>query len=136
MNNSYIVIAQRKTIDELKKIVTEDSKLNATYNELKEGNLLQPNCDVPPYLTLMTDSLNSQQEEISELKAVLQEEEGVKTLLSSIATELTKVWERSAYNQGIFLPWQIVAKFILHLCIYCIYSNPLSIGYLGWRQVA
>ena len=110
MNNSYIVIkAQRKTIDELKKIVIEDSKLNATYNELKEGNLLQPNCDVPTYLTLMTDSLNSQQEEISELKAVLQEEEGVKTLLSSIATEMSnfsKVLDTSEENWDVLVQSQ------------------------------
>ena len=72
LNISHSVIeAQEKTIDELRKVVTADSKLTDTYRELKEGSLVQTNCDVPPYLTLMTDSLNSQQEEISELKAVL-----------------------------------------------------------------
>merc|ERR1712130_418740 len=108
LNNSYIVIeSQRNIIDELKKIVAEDSKLNATYNELK----LQTNCDFPPYLNLMTDPLNSQQEEISELKAVLQQEEGIKTLLSSIATEMANVskafhtseenWEVLVQSQGL-----------------------------------
>merc|ERR1719237_1309899 len=63
LNISHSVVeAQEKTIDELRKVVTEDSKLTDSYRELKEGSLVQTNCDVPPYLTLMTDSLNSQQE--------------------------------------------------------------------------
>merc|ERR1719430_373026 len=94
MNTSRRVIeAQEKTIDELRKIVTGDSKLTDTYRELKEVNLLKTNCDIPPYLTVMADSLNSQQEEISELKAVLQEEDSVKILLSNITTEMDALKE-------------------------------------------
>merc|ERR1719222_1548121 len=89
MNTSHSVIeAQEKTITELRKLVTEDSKLADKYNELKEVNLLETNCDIPPYLTAMADSLNLQQEEISELKAVLQEEDSVKILLSNITAEM------------------------------------------------
>merc|ERR1719450_231925 len=83
-----VIEAQERTISGLRKAVTEDSKLSDTYGRLQEGNLLQTNCDAPPYLSLMTDSLNSQQEQISELKAVLQEEDTVKTLLSNITREM------------------------------------------------
>jgi len=94
MNTSHRVIeAQEKTIDELRKIVTEDSKLADTYRKLEEVNLLKTNCEIPPYLSVMTDSLSSQQEEISELKAVLQEEESVKILLSNITTEMESLNE-------------------------------------------
>jgi len=94
INTSQSVIeAQEKTIDELRKIVTEDSKLTETYRELKEVNLLKTNCDVTPYLTIMADSLNSQHEEISELKAVLQEEDRVNILLSNITTEMESLNE-------------------------------------------
>merc|ERR1719500_2598561 len=94
MNSSQSVIeAQEKTITELRKLVTEDSKLTDKYNELKEVNLLETNCDIPPYLVAMADSLNMQQEEISELKAVLQEEDSVKILLSNITAEMESLNE-------------------------------------------
>merc|ERR1719391_1781776 len=94
INTSHSVIeAQEKTINELRKIVTEDSKLMKTYRELKEVDLLKTNCDIPPYLTVMVDSLNSQQEEISELKAVLQEEDSVRILLSNITAEMESLKE-------------------------------------------
>ena len=94
LNSSQLALeAQERTIEELKKLVTEDSKLTDTYRQLKEGNLLQTNCDVPPFLTLMMDSLNSQQEEISELKTVLQEEESGKILLSNITREMSTLNE-------------------------------------------
>ena len=105
MNTSHSVIeAQEKTIDELRKIATDDSMLTAKYRELKEVNLLKTNCDIPPYLTIMADSLNLQYEEISELKAVLQEEESIKLLLSNITTEmdsLKKAIQASAKNQEV-----------------------------------
>ena len=63
------------------------------YRELKEVDLLKTDCDIPPYLSVMADSLNSQQEEISELKAVLQEEDDVKILLSNITTEMDSLNE-------------------------------------------
>merc|ERR1719458_2064248 len=89
MITSHSVIeAQEKTITELRKLVTEDSKLTDKYKELTEVNLLETNCDIPPYLIAMVDSLNLQQEEISELKAVLQEEDSVKILLSNITAEM------------------------------------------------
>merc|ERR1719222_1765202 len=89
MNTSNSVIeAQEKTITELRKLVTEDSKLTDKYSELKEVNLLETNCDIPPYLTAMANYLNLQQEEISGLKAVLQEEDSVKILLSNITAEM------------------------------------------------
>ena len=88
-----VIEAQEKTINELRKIVTEDSKLTETYRELKEVDSLKTNCDIPPYLTLMTDSLNLQHGEISELKAVLQEEDRVKILLRNITEEMESVKE-------------------------------------------
>merc|ERR1719430_2663502 len=105
MNTSHRVIeTQEKTIDELRKIVTEDSKLADTYSELTALDLLKTNCDIPPYLSAMADPLNSQQEEISELKAVLQEEDSVKKLLSNITTEmdaLNKVKQATEENQEV-----------------------------------
>ena len=47
----------------------------------------------------MVDSLNSQQEEISELKAVLQEEDSVKILLSNITTEMDEHREECLTNE-------------------------------------
>merc|ERR1719458_1388733 len=89
MNTTHSVIeAQEKTITELRKLVTEDK-----YSELKEFNLLEKNCDIPPYLTAMANYLNLQQEEISELKAVLQEEDSVKILLSNITAEMESLNE-------------------------------------------
>ena len=94
MNSSHSVIeSQERTIDELRKIVIEDSKLTDTYRELAAVDLLKTNCDIPPYLSAMADSLNSQQEEISELKAVLQEEASVKILLSNITREMDSLKE-------------------------------------------
>ena len=94
MNTSHRVIeAQERAIDELRKIITEDSKLTDTYRELAAVDLIKTNCDIPPYLSAMADSLNSQQEEISELKAVLQEEASVKILLSNITREMDSLKE-------------------------------------------
>ena len=46
LNTSHSVIeAQEKTINELRKLVTQDSKLTQSYLELKEVNLLKTNCD-------------------------------------------------------------------------------------------
>jgi len=84
---------KKKTIDELRKIVTEDSKLTDTYRELNEVNLLKTNCDIPPYLSAMADSLNLQHEEISKLKAVLQEKDSIMILLSNITTEMDSLNE-------------------------------------------
>ena len=94
INTSHSVIeAQEKTINELRKIVTEESKLTDAYRKLKEVNLLKTSCDIPPYLSAMADSLSLQHEEISELKAVLQEENSIKTLLSNITTEMDSLKE-------------------------------------------
>ena len=52
----------------------------------------------------MADSLNSEQEEISELKPVLQEEDRASILLSTIATEmtnLTKVMQTSEESREV-----------------------------------
>jgi len=101
MNTSHRVIeAQERTIDELRRIVTEDSKLTDTYRELAAVDLIKTNCDIPPYLSAMADSLNSQQEEISELKAVLQEEDSVKILLSNITTEMDALNEVTQATEG------------------------------------
>merc|ERR550519_3315625 len=101
MNSSHSVIeAQERAIDELRKIITEDSKLTDTYRELASVDLLKTNCDIPPYLSAMADSLNSQQEEISELKAVLQEEDSVKILLSNITTEMDALNDVTQATEG------------------------------------
>ena len=101
MNTSHRVIeAQERTIDELRRIVTDDSKLTDTYRELAAVDLIKTNCDIPPYLSAMADSLNSQQEEISELKAVLQEEDSVKILLSNITQEMVALNEVTQATEG------------------------------------
>merc|ERR1719391_770865 len=114
MNTSQRVIeAQEKTIDELRKIVTEDSKLTDMYRELTTLDLLKTNCDIPPYLTAMAESLSSQQEEISKLKAVLQEEDSVKILLSNITTEmdaLNEVIQATDVNQEVLGKCQELLK--------------------------
>jgi len=108
-----VIEAQEKTIDELRKIVTEDSKLTDTYRELTTLDLLKTNCDIPPYLAVMAESLSSQQEEISELKAVLQEEDSVKILLSNITTEmdaLNEVIQVTDMNQEVLGKCQELLK--------------------------
>jgi len=95
-----VIEAQERAIDELRKIITEDSKLTDTYRELAAVDLIKTNCDIPPYLSAMADSLNSQQEEISELKAVLQEEDSVKILLSNITTEMDALNEVTQATEG------------------------------------
>merc|ERR1712130_157584 len=88
-----VIEAQERAINELRKIVTEDSKLTDTYRKLKEVNLLKTSCDIPPYLSAMADSLSLQHEEISELKAVLKEENSIRIMLSNITTEMDSLKE-------------------------------------------
>jgi len=90
INESQKVIqSQRETIEDLKKVVIEESSLNTTYHEIKEANLLKTNCDIPPFLTAITKALTTQQLEIEELKAAVAGENNVAELLTGINKEVT-----------------------------------------------
>ena len=90
INESQKVIqGQRETIEDLKKVVTEESSLNVTYHEIKEANLLKTNCDIPPFLTSITKALTTQQLEIEELKQAVSGENSVLDLLTEINKEVS-----------------------------------------------
>jgi len=86
VNDSQEVIqGQRKTIEDLKSVVVGDSSLNATYQEIKEANLLKTNCDVPTYLSAITQALTAQQDEIDQLKQTISGKNNVTDLLTGIS---------------------------------------------------
>ena len=81
VNKSQEVIqGQRKTIEDLKRVVVEESSLNAAYLEIKEAN-----CDIPTYLEAITKTLTAQQEEIQHLKQAVSGEDTVTDLLAFIS---------------------------------------------------
>ena len=108
MNESQKVIqSQRKTIEGLKNVVTEESSLNATYHEIKEANLLKTNCDIPPFLTAITKALTTQQLEIEELKEAVAGENNVADLLTGISKEIS---DRAGQEEAEEGNWEILRR--------------------------
>ena len=98
---------QRKTIEGLKNVVTEESSLNVTYHEIKEANLLKTNCDIPPFLTAITKALTTQQLEIEELKEAVAGENNVADLLTGISKEIADRAGREEAEEG---NWEILRR--------------------------
>ena len=88
-----VIHSQRKIIEDLKTVVTEESSLNGTYHKIKEANLLKSDCDIPPFLTGITEALTTQQKEIEELKQAVAEENNVADLLTEISKDVSCTFE-------------------------------------------
>merc|ERR1712012_1117542 len=104
-DSQAVIQVQKKTIEDLKSVVSKESSLNAAYQQMRDAD-----CD---YLAPIITTISTQREEIENLKKVVSGEKTVTNLLNEISNAATSgaaIVKAQHDNWGILEECQDVLK--------------------------